>query len=238
MLHQSQAERSKKNNLLLAASTALTAGMTNVAGAMACYSFTSNVTGHAAAFAQHMLKGNWFEMLTVFIWIFSFLFGAFISHFLIRSFEYKGAYFAHSVPVALEIILITGIAIYGVHIADEVETGILAIALLFSMGIQNSTVSTITGGSIKTSHLTGLFTDLGGELSEWFHPKTERTNLLKNKLHLRGTILIFYITGAILGGGLFLKTGFNAFYFIAFFLLMILAYDLFKILIRKNQPAK
>jgi len=230
MLHPFKEERTFTNNLALAIPTALAAGMTNVAGVMACYSFTANVTGHTAAFAKHLLGGSWFEMTIALSWLFLFFSGAFIAHFLVRSFQYKGPWAAHAIPLVLEIGLMVAVSLYGFRYDDvsEKNTELIAGLLLFSMGLQNGLVSTISGGSIKTSHLTGLFTDLGGEVAEWLHPAGRRSEELKKKLNLRFSILFSYILGAVSGGWLFLQISFGAFYGIAAVLLFILSYDIIK----------
>ncbi len=230
MLYQSSKERTFKNNLLLAASTATAAGMTNVAGALACFSFTANVTGHAAAFAKHIVTSSWFDLFIVLVWLFMFFAGAFIANFLIRSFEYKGAYKAHALPLIIEILLMVFLAVYGMRTSGETEfyTETLAAGLLFAMGLQNSTVSTITAGSVKTSHLTGLFTDFGAEVSEWFHPRLERTASLRNKLRLRIAILANYIIGGVVGGVVFVQFGFIVFLIVSIVLFSILCFDIVK----------
>jgi uncharacterized membrane protein YoaK (UPF0700 family) len=231
MLYQSTKERTYKSNLALAGSTAIAAGMCNVAGALACFSFTANVTGHAASFAKHVVTNNWFELSIILLWLLMFFAGAFAANFLIKSFEHKGAYKAHALPLIIEILLMIFIGVHGISSFEETElyTEIVAAALLFGMGLQNSTVSTITGGTIKTSHLTGLFTDLGAEVSEWLHPKAERTEALKNKLKLRITILINYAMGGIIGGALFVQFNFTVFFIIAGILFFILCYDIIRI---------
>jgi uncharacterized membrane protein YoaK (UPF0700 family) len=231
MLQPFKDQRTFGNNLLLAVSTAGVAGMTNVAGMMACFSFTSNVTGHTAAFAQHLLKGSWFEMGIALSWLLLFFSGAFTAHFLIRSFEYKGPWIAHAIPLVLEIALVLLVPLYGFWRNDqtEIRTELIAGILLFAMGLQNGLVSTISGGSLKTAHLTGLFTDLGSEVAEWLHPSTGRSQELKNKLNLRFSILLSYIFGAAAGGWLFIHFSFAAFYAISLLLFFILSYDIFKI---------
>ena len=59
-------ERTYKGDVVLGASTALVAGMTNISGAMACYLFTANVTGHVTNFTKHLITDKWFEMATAF----------------------------------------------------------------------------------------------------------------------------------------------------------------------------
>ncbi len=223
-------KRSYKNNFQLASITAVTAGMTNVAGAMACYLFTANVTGHVANFAQHLLRDKWFEMLTALAALSMFFLGAFVASFLARSFEHKGAYKAFALPFIIEIIMLVLIGLYGMANNNQAEyyTELLAAGLLFSMGLQNSIVTVITGGSIKTSHMTGLFTDLGAELAEWLHPNTPKTYALKNKLRLRITILANYVFGGLAGGIIFIRYNFIAFFCIDLLLLYILLYDAIK----------
>lgn len=230
MLYQSAGERTPKNNLRLAASTAFIAGATNVAGAMACFSFTANVSGHAAAFAKHLVSSRWFELAIIFLWLLLFFLGAFTAHFLIRSFEHKGPYKAHALPLVLEMCLLYlagGLGLYFEASSPEWLTQLLTGLLLFAMGLQNSTVSFISGGGIKTSHLTGLFTDLGAEISEWVHPRSVRTSGLKAKIQLRLHILLFYLLGGIAGGGLFIFAGMSGFFVLGIGVALIICYDYF-----------
>jgi uncharacterized membrane protein YoaK (UPF0700 family) len=222
-------QRTYKSNFLLASFTALTAGMTNVAGAMACYLFTANVTGHVANFAQHLLRDKWFEMFTAFAALFMFFMGAFVASFLTRSFEHKGAYKAFALPFLIEIVILVCIGFYGITNSNQAEyyTELLAAGLLFSMGLQNGAVTIISGGSVKTTHLTGLFTDLGSEAAEWLHPQSSKTHSLKSKLRMRLTILANYVVGGLAGGFVFIQFGFTAFFCIALLLACIVGYDLF-----------
>ena len=231
-------ERNFRNDIMLASFTATTAGMTNIAGVMACYAFTSNVTGHAVHFAKHMLTGNFFEMLVVFGWMMTFIFGAGFAHFLIRFYEYKGPYFAHSLPIIVVLLLLVFIGTYGYRMEEDSETDILILsfALLLTMGMLNSAVNTISEGKIKTSHLTGLFTDLGSELSEWLRPKTDKPRQLVERIRLRISILGFYMLGALIGGWLFIKINYATFYTIAATLLVLVFYDINAMNLKKNDP--
>lgn len=235
MLKQAKDKRTLKDNLRLASSTAFVAGMTNVAGIVAFLAFTSNVTGHVATLAKHVVERNMQEIIVFFIWLLMFLMGAFSANFIIKSLAHKNRYFAHAQPVILEIIIMLLIATYGHNFYENsrLEREILIGATLFTMGLQNSMVSVISGGLIKTSHLSGLFTDFGGELAEWFHPKSEKQEAVKHKLYIRLTILSFYFVGGIFGGYFFNQYAFGLFFFIPVILLTILLYDLQPMLKRK-----
>jgi uncharacterized membrane protein YoaK (UPF0700 family) len=169
------------------------------------------------------------------VWLLLFLGGAFISNFIIKSLQDKSRYRAHSVPMILEIVILFAVAIYGYHFYDDsmFEREAIIGAILFSMGLQNSLVSNISGGLIKTSHLTGLFTDLGSDLAELVHPRAEAGKAVKHKIIIRLTILTFYFIGGIAGGYFFDLYDFRIFYFIPLILLTILYYDISPLALHK-----
>jgi uncharacterized membrane protein YoaK (UPF0700 family) len=235
MLRQSKETRTLKQNLLLASSTAFVSGITNVAGMIAFLAFTSNITGHVATLAKHIVEQNWSEIVVFVVWLLMFFAGAFISNFIVRSMEHKSRYKAHSIPIVIEIFLLLFVAIYGHNFYRETETEreIVIGVIIFSMGLQNSLVSTISGGLIKSTHLTGLFTDLGGDVSEWLHPNVAKTDTIRNKIYVRLTVLSFYFLGGIMGGYFFNLYDFAIFYFIPLILLTILYYDLSPVALHK-----
>ncbi|HEY8929741.1 MAG TPA: YoaK family protein [Mucilaginibacter sp.] len=235
MLRRSKEERTLKENLLLASSTALAAGITNVAGMIAFLAFTTNVTGHVANLAKHIVEQNYRDIIVFLVWLLLFFAGAFLSSFIIRSYKHTSDYKAHSIPVVIEIIVLLFVAIYGHNFYSEtaLEREVVIGSIMFAMGLQNSLVSTVSGGLIKTSHLTGLFTDLGGDIAEWFHPKARKTVTVRDKIYVRLTILGFYLAGAIVGGLLFDLIDFAIFYIVPVILLVILYYDLTIIKLRK-----
>jgi uncharacterized membrane protein YoaK (UPF0700 family) len=235
MLRQSKSDRTLNENLLLASSTAVVSGITNVVGMVAFLAFTSNITGHVANLAKHIVEQNFAEIIVFLIWLFMFFAGAFLSSFIVRSLEDKSYYRAHSIPVIIEIIILLFVAIYGHHFYEETQTEreIVIAAILFSMGLQNSLVSIVSGGLIKSSHLTGLFTDLGGDISDWLHPKSKKTVVVRDKIFIRLTVLGFYFLGGIIGGYFFNLYEFAIFYFIPVILLTILYYDVSNIALHK-----
>ncbi|TSD65986.1 DUF1275 domain-containing protein [Inquilinus sp. KBS0705] len=235
MLRQPQAKRTLKQNLMLASSTAFVAGIIDVGGLLAFLAFTSNITGHVANLAKNIVQQN-FQSIAVFgVWLLMFLLGAFVSNFIVKSLQHISYYRAHSIPIIIEIVVLIFVAFYGNNFYKETqfEREIVIGALLFAMGLQNSLVSNISGGLIKTTHLTGLFTDLGSELADWMHPRTNTGAEIKNKIYLRLTILAFFIFGGFIGGYTFNLYEFRVFYFVPVILLTILYYDLLPVFFHK-----
>lgn len=235
MLREISGQGNLKKNLLLASSTASVAGMTNVVGVIAFLSFVSNITGHVATLAGEITEQNSGEVYKVLYWLSMFFFGAFASNFIVKSLDYKSAYFAHSIPIVLEIFILLGVAIYGKDVDNSsvVQREAVTGAVLFCMGLQNGLVSRISGGLIKSSHLTGLITDLAGELSDLLHPNVKNTSVLKDKIYVRLTILAFFIIGGLLGGYLFSLIGMATFFVIPLILSTILLYDIYPILLHR-----
>ncbi|MBS7566356.1 DUF1275 domain-containing protein [Mucilaginibacter sp. Bleaf8] len=236
MLRRFKDERTLKENLMLASSTAFVSGVTNVASVLAFLVFTANITGHVATLAKNIVEQDFHEIVVFSIWLFAFFFGAFLANFLARSIRDTSRYKAHATPIIIEVIVLFLVAVYGHHFYEETESErvIVITALLFSMGLQNGLVSNISGGLIKTTHLTGLFTDLGSDIAEWLHVrKTNEAKPVQNRIYVRLTILLFYIIGGLAGGYFFNKYDLVIFYFIPLVLLTILYYDLSPIALHK-----
>lgn len=237
MLRHDKTHRTLRENIMLASSTAFISGAINVAGVIAFLAFTANVTGHVAKLAHHFVQQNYREIVVFVLWLFAFFAGAFLSNYIIRSMERKSLYRAHATPIFIEVIVLLLVAFYGHHFYEETqgEREVIIGALLFAMGLQNSMVSTVSGGMIKSTHLTGLFTDLGGEVSELVHPKTENKAAIRNKVYIRLSILTFYLIGGVAGGFFFDEMDFACFYIFPAILLIVLYYDLSLMMLYKIQ---
>ena len=69
------------------------------------------------------------------------------------------------------------------------------------MGLQNSYVTKVSDAIVRTTHLTGLFTDLGIELSYlFFKKKFPNRKKIKASIRLRIYIIPFFFLGGLLGG--------------------------------------
>ena len=119
---------------------------------------------------------------------------------------------------------------------------IVAFSLLFAMGLQNSLVTTISSASVRTTQLTGLFTDLGIELSQLFFYKIKaQKDKLMSSIRLRLTIISFFFIGGIAGGILYSSVKFYTVIFAAATLVLRLIYDNIKfnlILLKRKLKSK
>ncbi|MEP7279148.1 MAG: YoaK family protein [Bacteroidota bacterium] len=241
MLRHTGLKRSFKHNMRLAIMLCLNAGFINAAGFLAFSVLTTNVTGHAALLAVDVATKNFRSTRMVALWLFLFLAGAFFSSFYISKVG-RNKSFAYTIPIVFIIFILLFVAYFGHNYNNSLPaTEYFAGSLLFSMGIQNAMVSMISGSVVRTTHLTGMFTDLGIDLSEAVHSFKNINPIVKRRIVLRVAIIGSFLFGGILGGLLFLRIKFAAFYIPPCFLLIALFYDYFRIRVtralnRKKNP--
>ncbi len=231
MLRKYSNSRSFLDNFKLGTLTAFTAGMVNVSALVLFFSFASNVTGHYAILAEEIANGKWFQVLVVFSWIFLFFFGSFIANSIVINGNKKRVFLNHAIPIILEIMCFLAVGVYGHYFYSEtlMETEFLVAILLFSMGLQNGLTASISNFVIKTTHLTGLTTDLAIHLSLLTKAEYRNKPEVVQKFKLLLGIAVAYTSGGILAGSIINYYEFKVFFYVAFFMIFILLYDYSKI---------
>lgn len=148
------------------------------------------------------MRQDFIAAITFFVFTLIFLFGSFTSSFLEELVSKRNSQLSHVIPIALEIIILAGIGIFGSQTdISTLEGKLIAFFLLFAMGIQNSLVTNISRSIVRTTHLTGLFTDLGIELSQlFFYKQEDEVKKLKTSIFLRLAIITFFFIGCFFGG--------------------------------------
>ncbi|WP_369753767.1 YoaK family protein [Flavobacterium sp. WC2409] len=215
------------HNLRLATLLSFVAGIVNITGVLAVKTLTTNVTGHFAFFAEEVIKHNYTAAITFFVFTIFFLMGAFTSNFMAEWVSIKHPHLLHIIPISMEIAILTLVGFFGIQ-ADlyTLEGKMIAFAMLFAMGIQNSLVTKISQSTVRTTHLTGLFTDLGIELSQlFFYKKQNEKKRLNASISLRLSIITFFFIGCISGGYIYTFLKIKTLLVGVFFLLIALMYD-------------
>lgn len=195
--------RTLQHNLRIASLLSFVAGIVNVAGFLAVQRLTTNVTGHFAFFVDEVFKLNFWEGFIYFLYIFFFFLGSFMSNLLIEIVSRKNENLVYIIPTIIESLILILVAFFGALLVEQ-NPNLLAFALLFAMGLQNSFVTSISNATVRTTHLTGLFTDLGIELSQLFFFKhKDQKDKLFASIKLRLNIISFFFIGGLLGGILY-----------------------------------
>ena len=234
--HQGKS-RTLKHNLQIAIVLSFVAGIVNVTGFLAIQQLTTNVTGHFALFINDLAHFDFWRGTVYFLYIFSFLLGSFFSSFLIEFFRKNKRLNIFVVPTLIECLVITTIAVWSNFNAYSYPD-IIACLLLFAMGLQNSYVTKISNAVVRTTHLTGLFTDLGIEISQLFfkeyYPNRQK---IKATIKLRIYIIAFFFIGGLVGGFIYSRLNFklNTLLLGSSVLLISLFYDDFRFRILKQK---
>jgi len=206
-------KRTPSHNLQIASLLSFVAGVVNVAGFLAIQRLTTNVTGHFAFFVDEVFKLNFWKGFIYFLYIFFFFLGSFSSSLIVEYTSRRNSSVTYTVPTAIEALILFIIAVFGKQLILE-NPNLIAFALLYAMGMQNSLVTRISNAVVRTTHLTGLFTDLGIELSQlFFYTEAAARKKLFISIKLRLTIISFFFVGGIIGGIFYSAIGFSVLLF-------------------------
>lgn len=153
----------------LAITLAWVAGYTNVITILTCGTVTSHVSGTLSQWGRILFHGQWAGFATFLLTMF--LAGAFISGLCTETGRRRGWESIYVLPMAIQAVLLTAFAIgVELHKVDEIEVGkglyLMTGLASLAMGLQNATITRISNGVVRTTHMTGVFTDLGLESAQ------------------------------------------------------------------------
>ena len=213
--------RDPKRNLILAGYLAAVAGFVNSGGFIAIGSFTSHVTGSVGRLGDDLARGDMPAAASALSLVVAFFVGAVLASMLLERSDasepagrYAVALLAES-GVLLCFVFIAGLA-RATH--PRLLDGQAAL-LCLAMGMQNSLVTRLSGAVVRTTHLTGVVTDLGIETARWYRWYQARLPLpnrrgsvaalpekpAAGRISLLGTVTASFVLGAIAGATLTLR---------------------------------
>ncbi len=204
-------ERSDGQNRLLAGYLALVAGFVNSAGFICVGSFTSHVTGNVGRVADDTALGQYQAATFAGVMVLAFFLGAFVASMFIES-KVLGRlpYTYGALMLAEAALLVAPIHVFPSFLPrpGDVQAAVLCLA----MGMQNSYVTRLSGAVVRTTHLTGVLTDLGIEGARWFRylrakMSRGRFRLLWHAAHLekphipKSALLVTVFVAFVMGSG-------------------------------------
>jgi uncharacterized membrane protein YoaK (UPF0700 family) len=167
MFRHEGSARSDRQNRLLAGYLAFVAGFVNSAGFIYVGSFTSHVTGNVGRLADDTALGQYQSAFFAGAMVLAFFVGAFFASMLIESNPLGRRPYTYGALMLIEAaLLITPIHFFPSFLPRPSD--VQAAVLCFAMGMQNSYVTRLSGAVVRTTHLTGVLTDLGIEAARWF----------------------------------------------------------------------
>lgn len=159
MLIREGDQRTVDIDLKLATLLAGVAGALNGAGFQAAGFFSANMTGNVSSLSDHLVLGQSDISALFAVMIVTFILGACCSGFLIEVGRQRGVrgIYVYSVLLEAALLLLLGpVALF----VQGFQTG-LVICLSFIMGVQNAATTRISGARVRTTHVSGMATDIG-----------------------------------------------------------------------------
>ncbi len=207
--------RSLKKNAVVAGYLAFIAGFVNSGGFVMIGSFTSHVTGSIGRISTDVAAGDPGAAVLAVLMVVTFFAGAFGATLLIEGHPPSGVSRAYGRALLVEGALL-GLFVFVAGLSQathprlrDAEAAILCLA----MGVQNSLVTRLSSAVVRTTHLTGVLTDLAIESARWYRWQRSKLNgvpvLLwqgtkverpqSERALLLGTIVAMFVAGAFLG---------------------------------------
>ncbi|MDE2446466.1 MAG: DUF1275 domain-containing protein [Alphaproteobacteria bacterium] len=195
---------------LLATLLAAIAGAVNAGGFFAVGKYTSHMTGYVSQVADSLPTGNYALAFSACIAILSFVSGATFSSMMVVWARLHHSRHQYALPIFVQGLSLFGFSFSG-HMFGADYVIIQLAWLCFLMGMQNATITKLSKARVRTTHVTGLITDIGIEtgraLFGLVSPKSKiHADLQKLSTLMR--IVFAYLLGGILGAVGFATIGF------------------------------
>jgi uncharacterized membrane protein YoaK (UPF0700 family) len=169
MLRLEGERRSHRENQNLAGYLAFVAGLVNSAGFVLLGTFTSHVTGNVGRLANDLAWGRHAAAVRAGAMLAAFFLGSFSGSLVIEATGAQRRTHVYGSLLFCEAALLAGFYLVselsGLTSAESQD--LQALALCAAMGLQNCLVTRLSGAVVRTTHLTGVVTDLGIEGARW-----------------------------------------------------------------------
>lgn len=201
--------RSRDADTCLGAILAFTGGAVNAGAFIALGSYTSHMTGLVSQAADNIAFGRFGLAGQALLAILCFTAGAVTSSVVINWARHRKYNSEFALAILIEALLLFSFAmaaIAGIHLSLHGAV----VLLCFTMGLQNAIISKISQAVIRTTHVTGLITDIGIETGRRiyrFFSKNQDIPVYPEKMRLHVMLLSMFFTGGILGAFLFFRFG-------------------------------
>ncbi len=210
-------QRSARANVSLGVTLCFVAGATNAGGFLAVGSYTSHMTGVVSSMADNIALGHWGLVWLSAASLLSFLGGAMTTAWMVNWSLRRNLRSAFGRPLLLEAFLLLVFGLFGAVIDAHgiLLVPVTVLLLCYIMGLQNAVITKISSAEIRTTHITGLVTDLGIELGKLLYingTPTDRPKVLadRRKLGIQVRLIGSFFGGAVCGAVGFKLVGYIA----------------------------
>ena len=195
---------------------AFVAGAINSGGYLAVRQYTSHMTGIVSSMADNVVLSHYDLALAGLGALLSFLVGAACCAVLVNYARRHDLQSEYAFPLLLEGGLLVCFGLMGARLStvDGLFVPTTVMLLCFIMGLQNALVSKISNAEIRTTHITGMVTDIGIELGKLFYWNRQtlvgQPAVLANRDRLMVLVLLvtYFFAGGVAGALGFKEIGY------------------------------
>lgn len=207
------AERTPEGNTHLGWLLAFIAGATNAGGFLAVQHYTSHMTGLVSIAADSLVLGEYPALLTALGALLCFIGGAACTALLVQLGRQRQAHSVYAWPLLLEALCLLVFGLMGAWLAGLHGLFVPATVsvLCFTMGLQNALITKVSRAEIRTTHVTGIVTDLGIELGRALYRMGGHPVAVdRARLRLLAGLLTAFVGGGVVGAWAFKTLGYSA----------------------------
>lgn len=199
-------------NRHLALYLAFVAGASNAGGFFAVHHYTSHMSGVVASMADNTAAGHGLLLIIGAFSLLSFFSGSFLTTLFVRWARERQIESIYALPLLVEALLLLFFGVRGRVVAADYDAIGLIVLLCFSMGLQNAIITKLSDAVIRTTHVTGMVTDLGiavGRIvsARWKTGDVDVAHEVDTVRLLGGLVSLFFV-GGVAGALGFRRIGF------------------------------
>ncbi len=198
LIHEGDS-RTARTDLGLASTLAFVAGGVNSAGFMAFHSFSANMTGNVSMASELLAIEGYDQALGFLTIVLMFILGAFAASLLIEVGKRERRRNIYALTLIAESAILLGIggsAVLGVGHSN----GMLVVGLLsLTMGIQNAASTRISGSRVRTTHVSGVATDIGVGIAMLLGGDVADRAAVRRRLGLHFATISAFAIGGVIG---------------------------------------
>jgi uncharacterized membrane protein YoaK (UPF0700 family) len=200
-------KRTAVANRHLGFALAFVAGATNAGGFLAVQQYTSHMTGIVSAMADNISVGAYDMVLGGAGGLLSFLMGAACSAVMVNYARRRHMQSEFALALLLEALLLVCFGVLGARLSqiEGLFVPVTVMLLSFIMGLQNAVITKLSHAEIRTTHITGIVTDIGIELGKLMYwnrsdrPAQDRVLANRGRIAILASLAASFFVGGVMG---------------------------------------
>lgn len=191
-------------DLRLACCLAAIAGGLNASAFHAVGFFAANMTGNVSALSDRLVLGAASASAFLIGVLVLFIGGACSATVITSAGRRRGRRGIFAAVVLVEATLLALLGLFETYGSEASRRPVLILGLSFAMGLQNAVVTRISDARVRTTHVSGMVTDVGIGLGHMFDAMVTRRsvvfdNCILQRLGLHAATIASFLAGGIIG---------------------------------------